>query len=466
MRLLAIKAINPIFVCVDFLNRVQTYIFYSSHEQTPLNLTQIEQMIFSGLRQYKSVIYFGLFLFFCQTLIGQNNRAEIIDNSDFVVVLDAGHGGFDPGNLGNGFIEKEIALNIVLEIGKQLSNDKRIKVIYTRSNDTFVDLHKRGEIANKAKADLFVSVHCDSHSSSAHGAGTFVLGLHANQQNFEIAKKENSVIYLEDDYDTRYADYDINSPESVIGLTIMQEEFLEQSIQFGKIVQDKLTIDLGRQDRKVKQAGFIVLHQTFMPSVLIETGFLTNKAEGSYLNSQNGQQEMGMAIANAIFEYRNGIRQYSNGNRVTAIQEVNKENNDNSNVSVSQKDFSQSEPNELPKAKPETKPEEKLAQGTVAKTDVTAKRENNSEEVIFKVQLIALSSKPTLKEPEFAELPYLQIEPVQNMYRVLYGNTPSLEEAQRLKSFAVKSGFPAAYVIAYKNGKRVNVSDVVNTISQ
>ena len=182
-----------------------------------------------------------------------------------------------------------------------------IKVIYTRKDDSFVDLFVRGEIANKANADLFVSVHCDSHSSDAHGAGTFVLGLHANKQNFEIAKKENSVIYLEDNYEDRYADYDINSPESIIGLTIMQEEFLDQSIALAKMIQDNFTGQLKRTNRKVKQAGFIVLHQTFMPSVLVETGFLTNKSEGAYLNSKNGQAQMGKAIAEAILNYKNSV---------------------------------------------------------------------------------------------------------------------------------------------------------------
>lgn len=225
---------------------------------------------------------------------------------EFVVVLDAGHGGHDPGNLGNGYLEKNIALNIVLKVGSILERDPNVKVIYTRNDDTFVDLFVRGEIANKANADLFVSVHCDSHTSDAHGAGTFVLGLHANQQNFEIAKKENQVIYLEDNYESRYADYDINSPESVIGLTIMQEEFLDQSISLAKEIQDNFSNTLKRKNRAVKQAGFIVLHQTFMPSVLVETGFLTNDSEGAYLNSKIGQTEMGKAIANAIMTYKNG----------------------------------------------------------------------------------------------------------------------------------------------------------------
>ncbi len=236
-----------------------------------------------------------------------DGNAQENNEDQFIVVLDAGHGGHDPGNLGNGYLEKNIALNIVLGVGAILEKNPNIKVIYTRKDDTFIDLFVRGEIANKANADLFVSVHCDSHSSDAHGAGTFVLGLHANKQNFEIAKKENSVIYLEDNYETRYADYDINSPESVIGLTIMQEEFLDQSISLAKTIQDNFTEKLKRKDREVKQAGFIVLHQTFMPSVLVETGFLTNDKEGAYLNSKKGQLEMGTAIAEAILSYKGGV---------------------------------------------------------------------------------------------------------------------------------------------------------------
>ena len=250
-----------------------------------------------------------LFLVFSGVLTSFTTTDYFSPNAnDFIVVLDAGHGGHDPGNLGNGFLEKNIALNIVLKVGEALEAQPGIKVIYTRKDDTFVDLYVRGEIANKANADLFVSVHCDSHSSDANGAGTFVLGLHANKQNFEIAKKENSAIYLEDNYETRYAQYDINSPESIIGLTIMQEEFLDQSIMLAKMMQDNFSNSLKRNDRKVKQAGFIVLHQTFMPSVLIETGFLTNKSEGGYLNSQKGQVEMGRAIADAVVNYKNTVR--------------------------------------------------------------------------------------------------------------------------------------------------------------
>ncbi|MGB2555130.1 MAG: N-acetylmuramoyl-L-alanine amidase family protein, partial [Flavobacteriaceae bacterium] len=156
-----------------------------------------------------------------------------------------------------------------------------------------------------------LSIHCDAHTSNAYGAGTFVLGLHASEENFKVAKRENSVIYLEDNFREKYAKYDIDSPESVIGLTVMQEEHLEKSIQLASLIQNSFTRELNRKDRKVKQAGFIVLHQTFMPSVLVETGFLTNKREGSYLNSKKGQIEMGRSIAQAVLLYKKNFERNS-----------------------------------------------------------------------------------------------------------------------------------------------------------
>ncbi|MFM1878050.1 MAG: hypothetical protein RLZZ241_916 [Bacteroidota bacterium] len=407
----------------------------------------------------------GLLLFFCNTLESQNLPTSNNGNSDFTVVLDAGHGGFDPGNLGNGYLEKEITLNIVKEVGRQLANSPGIKVVYTRESDTFIDLYVRGQIANKAKADLFVSVHCDAHNSSAQGAGTFVLGLHANQQNFEIAKKENSVIYLEDDYETRYADYDINSPESVIGLTIMQEEFLDQSIQFAKLVQDELAGELSRTDRKVKQAGFIVLHQTFMPSALIETGFLTNRNEGAYLNSIQGQRDMGRGIANAIIAYRNGVRpvpQTANQGKAQPTSAAGgvangvaneKTPNEQEVVQVSKQITSEN----LPK---------KEASATPIKLNNPQEKDRKEQaeaqtNVFFRIQLLALSKAPTFKEPEFEGLPFLAVESYNKIFRVLFGNTANYEEAQRLKVFAVQKGFAGAYIVAYKDGNRVQVSDVL-----
>ena len=411
----------------------------------------------------KNLFTYFVLLFFIGHFSKANPSPPDRGNDGFVVVLDAGHGGHDPGNLGNGYMEKNIALNIVLKVGELLKKTPGIKVIYTREDDSFVDLFVRGEIANKAGADLFVSVHCDSHTSNAHGAGTFVLGLHANKQNFEIAKKENSVIYLEDNYEARYANYDINSPESVIGLTIMQEEFLDQSILLAKLIQDNFTSRLKRNDRKVKQAGFIVLHQTFMPSVLIETGFLTNKEEGRYLNSAKGQTEMGSAIAKAIINYKNSIPDaetvISNGTEGDATEEVKQE--------VKKPDPDIQKEVELPVVKEivqknatATDPEEKEKAVQADKVPPT-KMMVSVGGIIFKVQIMATAKNLPLNSAEFKGLNKISKEPVNNLFRYLYGETDTYMGAKLLKSNADMKGFTSSYIVAYKEGKRIPLQDAL-----
>ena len=410
-----------------------------------------------------------LFLLFCSVLVAvltsfTKNNTELPANDTFVVVLDAGHGGHDPGNLGNGYLEKNIALNIVLKAGAILEKNTDVKVIYTRKDDSFVDLYIRGKIANDANADLFVSVHCDSHNSDAHGAGTFVLGLHANKQNFEVAKKENSVIYLEDNYEEKYAQYDINSPESVIGLTIMQEEFLDQSIQLAKLLQDNFTKKLKRKDRKVKQAGFIVLHQTFMPSVLIEAGFLTNKSEGAYLNSTKGQQEMARAIADAILTYKENVvpdLEEPSGTPPVAKETVTKA----------------TEPPKAPAKQPDV--EEKVTHSTPPPSTIDKKPvevvENKKEaeslkkaaeveaapNVVFKIQLMASSKVIPLDGDNFNGLNTLSKEPYKNLYRYMYGETNSYLKAKLLKKNADAKGYTTSYIVAYKDGVRVPLKEAL-----
>ena len=222
----------------------------------------------------------------------------------FKVVLDAGHGGKDPGKVGyKRYKEKDIALKIVFKIGEILNKNKNIEVIYTRKTDVFVDLVERGAIANRVKADAFVSIHCNAHSSQAKGSETWVLGLHENDKNFKVAQAENSAILWEDNYKEKYNNFDPNSPESTIGITFGQEDYLDLSLSLASYIQANLKKKLKRVNRGVKQSGFIVLHQTFMPSVLIETGFITNKKEALYLNSKKGQQDMANSIASAIEKY-------------------------------------------------------------------------------------------------------------------------------------------------------------------
>ena len=375
------------------------------------------------------------------------NETEAQLKDKFIVVLDAGHGGHDPGNIGNGYLEKKIALAIVLNVGKKLEKHPDIQVIYTREDDTFVDLFERGEIANQANADLFVSVHCNAHNSDAYGTETYVLGLHANRQNFEVAKKENSVIYLEDDYAQRYAEYDINSPESVIGLTIMQEEFLDQSIQLGKKLQDNFTKELKRKDRKVKQAGFIVLHQTFMPSVLVEAGFLTNKNEGSYLNSTKGQDEMGKAIANAVLAYKEDMG--FTAAPVVETPEVAQ------TPKIEETEVAVNIPAETTKV---DEPVHEEMTENQEEVQVTEEKKAADTGVVFKVQLMASGKNIPLNGSNFNGLDELSKEPYKNMFRYMYGNASSFEAAKKLKADADAKGYKTSYIVAYKEGVRVPIT--------
>ena len=264
--------------------------------QIDKRFNKINDNFIRGIVMRNIKLFFLIFFLF-----NFKNDAQSLKN-EFVVVVDAGHGGKDPGNRGNGYFEKNIALKIALNVGQTLSKNG-VKVVYTRKKDVFVDLFRRAQIANEANADLFISIHCDAHNSNAYGAGTFVLGLHANERNFKIAQKENSVIYMEENYEQKYDGFDPNNPESVISLVLMQEEYLEQSIVAANYIQEFFVNDLNRKDRKVKQAGFLVLRNTYMPSVLIEAGFLTNKTEGKYLNSTKGQNEISSSVSKAVLKY-------------------------------------------------------------------------------------------------------------------------------------------------------------------
>ncbi|MGB2153747.1 MAG: N-acetylmuramoyl-L-alanine amidase family protein [Flavobacteriaceae bacterium] len=366
-----------------------------------------------------------LFVLFCSYLFSQDVTASVdpVKNKTFVVVLDAGHGGKDSGNRGNGYYEKKIALNIVLQIGKILEKDPTIKVIYTRKKDVFVDLIKRARIANQADANLFISVHCDAHTSQAYGAGTFVLGLHENQRNFEVAKKENSVIFYEENYEENYDGFDPNNPESVISLTLMQETYLNQSITAANEIQKSFVNNLNRKDRTVKQAGFIVLKYTYMPSVLVETGFLTNAKEGAYLNSNKGQIQMSKAIAKAIIDYRNSLNLSINSS--TSI--VNKQN---------------------------TEKDKEIIEPTVDSKE-------NSSQVTFKIQIAASSNFLETKSNNFKNLSPISREKEGSLYRYFFGETNSYPKAKKLKTKAIRKGYEYAFIVAFRENKKIKLSTVI-----
>jgi N-acetylmuramoyl-L-alanine amidase len=235
------------------------------------------------------------------------------DVKNWVIVIDAGHGGKDPGALGSFSSEKNITLAIALKTGSFIENNiKNVSVIYTRKSDSFPKVKDRAEIANKNNADLFISIHVNwAKSKSVHGTETYVMGLAKDQQNLEVAMKENEVILLENDYSTTYEGFDPKSPESYIMFTLMQNIFLEQSTSLASEIQNQYKGKNNRLDRGVKQAGFWVLFMTTMPSVLTETGFITNPDEEKFLNSKEGQDKIALSIFKACNDYITDIESKS-----------------------------------------------------------------------------------------------------------------------------------------------------------
>ena len=226
---------------------------------------------------------------------------------DFIVVLDAGHGGHDAGAVGRISKEKNINLKVALAVGHLLEqNCEDVKVVYTRRTDKFVPLHRRADIANQAKADLFVSIHTNSLAKGriARGTETYTLGLHRTKENLEVAQKENSVILIESDYKQRYAGFNPNSAESYIMFELIQDKNMKQSVRLAQFIQEQFRNTARRNDRGVRQAGFLVLHATSMPSVLVELGYISTPDEERYLNSQKGVEDLSRSVYNAIIDYK------------------------------------------------------------------------------------------------------------------------------------------------------------------
>ena len=258
-------------------------------------------------------------------------------------------------------------------------------------------------------ADLFVSIHCDAHNSNAYGAGTFVLGLHRNQDNFRISQKENAVIFLEDNYEQEYDGFDPNNPESVISLVLMQEDYLNQSIEAANYIQQSFVKNLKRKNRTVKQAGFLVLRNTYMPSVLVETGFLTNSREGAYLNSKRGQTEMSRAIAKAIMKYKSSL----DGTLFTGLVM-------------------------------DTLPVETTSSSAAATT--------------FRIQIAASTKKMALKPYNFKGLSDISRIKTGSLYRYYYGSFSSYKLAKRAVSKLAKKGYKGAYIKAFEGNKEVSIT--------
>lgn len=234
------------------------------------------------------------------------------------IVIDAGHGGHDAGCLGSSSREKHVALDIALKFGKMIeTNFPDIHVVYTRKTDVFIPLHERANIANRAHADLFICIHLNAGGKTAYGSETYVMGNHKTENNLDVAKRENATILLEDDYLKKYDGFDPNSPEANIIFSLYQSQFMSQSLLFASNIQDEFTEYAGRNNRGVKQAGFLVLYKTAMPAVLIECGFLTHEPEEKFLASDKGQNTMAAAIYRAFKEYKVDMESTTGNNSVS-----------------------------------------------------------------------------------------------------------------------------------------------------
>lgn len=378
------------------------------------------------LNKFKYLFFILTFLFFNFSYSQSPNK--------FKVTLDAGHGAHDFGAIYHGHIEKKIALAIVLKLGKILEANSNIEVHYTRKSDVFIELVERSSMANKVDSNIFVSIHCNANkNTSADGCETYVMGLNKNSSNLAVAKSENAVITLEKDYKQKYEGFDPNNPSSMIGLTLMQEEYLDNSISLASKIQDQFA-GLNRKSRGVKQAPFMVLHKAYMPRVLIETGFISNPAEGAMLDSEDGQQDIAQAIANAIISYK---KEYYGSSSTDEISKPSKK------MSEEPKN------EELGKSTTETLPEK-----------VVVKSESSG--VIFKVQIAAANKKLDLIPANFKGLSNIQATTDNGkLYKYTYGETSDYEVAKNFLEEAKAKGYSSAYLIAFKDGKKISVQDAL-----
>ena len=326
------------------------------------------------------------------------------------VVLDAGHGGHDTGAIGKKGKEKDVVLSIALKVGDYLTkNSPDTRVIFTRDADFFVPLDERAAIANKNNADLFVSVHANSNKNTKpFGTETFAMGLHKSQGNLEVAQKENSVIVMEQDYNTKYEGFDPSSAESYIIFSLMQNVYLDKSLKLASMVQDEFREKAKRADRGVKQAGFLVLWHTKMPSILIETGFISNEDEEKYLMSETGQDYLASAIYRAIRDYLASLD--------VEEQEVKK----------------------------------------VTDPGQTASTTENT--LFYRLQVATTSAPVADPNEKFKGKPDIFEYKDGNKYKYMIGRFATLDEASSYKK-VINAEYPDAFIVPFNNGKKISMNE-------
>lgn len=362
------------------------------------------------------------------------------------VVIDPGHGGKDSGALGAISKEKDINLTVALLTGDYIKkNCPDVNVIYTRERDVFVSLDERAAIANRANADVFISIHCNSvdGKTSVTGAETYVLGEHKNAANLQVAKKENASILYEEDANEKYGNFDLNSPEAYIALSLFQKEYLNQSIQLAANVQEQFSKRVGRKDRGVQQAGFLVLVNTAMPSILIELGFISNAAEERFLASENGQTYMASAIYRAFRDFKVS---YEGENQTVETPE--KPVQEQTTVTPKEEDIKV-----VPTETPVVIVEEQPVVKPVEKTKVS-----------FKVQFATRDTQVPVTDKAFAKVPEVDVYFYNGAYRYTSGDFRSKQEAIDRQAEIRKLGFSDAFVVAFINGERATIKEAENAL--
>lgn len=341
------------------------------------------------------------------------------------IVIDAGHGGKDPGNLGTGrykTTEKHVSLNVARLVGHYINEAyPDVKVVYTREDDRFIELMERTQIANRAKADIFLSIHCNANDSKEpHGCETYVMGLHKTEANMRVAMKENAAILLEEGHDLKYGGYDPKRPESQIELSLRQNVHLDQSLLLSSLIQKQFKERVGRPDRGVKQAGFLVISYTTMPAVLIELGFLTNANEEDFLQGDEGQDYMASAIYRAIKEYKSTVEG-------VPVQQAEEARPDSTRVAVKEP-----EPVQV--------------------------KDNG---VRFKVQIATSAKRIETKPRNFNGLDGVEEHKGEGLYKYTVGDWPTLEGARVMQRQCKEKGFDGAFIVAFKDGARIDLQKAV-----
>lgn len=361
----------------------------------------------------KIVFLFLLVFVFC--------HADAVSQKNFTVVIDPGHGGRDPGALGARSKEKDLNLSVALKLGKLIENNHSdVNVIYTRKTDVFIELSDRAKVANKNHADLFISIHANSaKSKSAYGTETFTFGLSKSQSNLDVAMRENAVITLEDDYQTKYEGFDPKSVESYIMFEFMQDKYMDRSIEFASFVQQQFVKDCKRHDRGVRQGELIVLHRSACPSALIELGFISNDEEERYMMSDKGQKELSEAIYQAFSRYKRDHDKKT----ATAIVASTSTN-------------------------------------TNTATNTTAESSSNTKDVkpVFKVQLFIAREALKANSPKFKGIKNTEYYKEGEWYKYTTGSTSDYDKIQKTKQ-DVQSKFPDAFVIAFLGDKKISVDE-------